>query len=128
MLDKGKTRRQAHINSILGADACLEEAVRGLLEIRQHLDVLEIGFGYGLALMELAWLFRREDVTFHGVNLKPKPVATREDLREIAHQFDLVPASEIPGFRLPHVYFYDATTLQHDDESIDLVYSAVTVR
>ena len=39
-----------------------------------------------------------------------------------------MPEDAIAGFRLPEVFFYDAAKLHFADESIDLVYSAVSIR
>jgi SAM-dependent methyltransferase len=91
--------------------------------------VLEIGFGWGPALIALAWRFRAEPVTFSGINLERKhPVECPEDLAVVAEALDLVPPERIAEFEPPDLGFYDATTLRHDDDSLDLVYSAVTLR
>ena len=91
--------------------------------------VLEIGFGWGPIMIELAWRFRDEPVTFAGINLKAKPPVQRAgDLAVVAETLGLVPAAEIGRFPCPDAHFYDATTLQIADDSLDVVYSAVTIR
>jgi SAM-dependent methyltransferase len=56
------------------------------------------------------------------------PVEKQEDLIKILRQYKILPESEIPQFRLPELYFYDATKLSFDNESLDLIYSAVAIR
>jgi SAM-dependent methyltransferase len=129
MFDKGKSRSLAKINAIFGGEATLEGIIDDLLVSRSHLNVLEIGVGYGRALLELAWRFRDHDVMFHGVNLKAKPpLEKREDFQRIAEHLEIIPLVDIPEFNCPQIYFYDATRLHFADESIDLLYSAVTIR
>ena len=85
--------------------------------------VLEIGFGWGPALVALAWRFRAEPVTFAGINLERKhPVESSEDLAVVAEALDLVPSGRIAEFEPPAVDFYDATTLRHDDDSLDSIH------
>jgi len=122
-----RMRTLTDINDIFKAATKLESAISELSETRTKLEVLEVGFGYGLAMLELAWRFRDREITFHGVDMT-KHINKREDLRNIARQFQIIPESELAGFELPHPYFYDATQLHFDDESLDLIYSAVTIR
>jgi SAM-dependent methyltransferase len=124
-----RTRSLANIEHLLRAAGGVESAVAGLLERRTPIDVLEVGFGHGRALLELAWRLRDREVTFHGVDIGYKsPVQTREDLRGVARSYGLIPEPELDRFELPHIYLYDATRLDFRDESLDLVYSAVTIR
>jgi SAM-dependent methyltransferase len=127
---KGRTRSLAEIERKLApGDTKLAGAIEGLLAARRPVAVLEIGFGWGPALIELAWRFRDEPVSFAGVNLERKaPVERADDLAAVAEALDLVPAERIREFRPPDVHFYDATTLHFADESLDFVYSAVTFR
>lgn len=91
--------------------------------------VLEIGFGWGPALVALAWRFRAEPVAFEGINLERKsPVRSSADLAIVAEALDLIPPEQIAQLEPPEVHFYDATTLHHDDDALDFVYSAVTLR
>jgi SAM-dependent methyltransferase len=129
MPTEDRTRSLAHIEDMLQAAGGIEAAALELLERRSPIDVLEVGFGHGRALLELAWRLRDRGATFHGVDIGYKSqISEREDLRRIARTFDIVPAEEIDGFELPLIEFYDATRLRFPDESIDLIYSAVTVR
>jgi SAM-dependent methyltransferase len=124
-----RTRSLDHIENMLRAAGGIEVSARELLKRRSPIDVLEVGFGHGRALLELAWRLRDGDVTFHGVDIGYKsPIEVREDLRGIAREHDIVPAADIDAFELPHIDFYDATRLRFEDESIDLIYSAVTIR
>ena len=96
---------------------------------RAGVTVLEIGFGWGPTLIALAWRFRAEPVAFQGVNLERKsPVKSSADLAVVAEALELIPPEQIAQFEPPEVHFYDATTLHHDDDTLDFVYSAVTLR
>jgi SAM-dependent methyltransferase len=125
-----RTRGLGDVNERLGASGTtLEQAIADQLVHRSPVSVLEIGFGWGAALIELAWRFRDEPVSFAGINLERKrPVRRAADLAIVAEALELIPPDEIAAFTPPDVHFYDATTLQHDDEALDLVYSAVTLR
>jgi len=115
MPDPGKTRSLKELNRVLSAFAPLESLVSDLLLTKPSVDVLEVGFGWGGALRELAWPFRHHQVTFYGVDAKQKPpVEKREDLRKIVIQFEsIAPAAllhlglrdngqlSMPGERLP---------------------------
>jgi len=107
----------------------LARGIEEQLARRRELSVLEIGMGWGRALLELAWRFRSEPISFAGINLEAEPPVERsEDLAAVAEAFGIVPAADIERFRCPEVHFYDATTLRFADESLDFVYSAVTIR
>jgi hypothetical protein len=55
-------------------------------------SVLEIGFGWGGALVELAWRFRDAPAQFAGVNPEPElPVERAEDLAVVAEALGIVP-------------------------------------
>jgi SAM-dependent methyltransferase len=127
---KGRTRPLSEINRHLApSGTTLEEAIAGLLADRRPVAVLEIGFGWGPALIELAWRFRDEPVSFAGINLERKrPVRRSEDLAAVAEALGIVPAERIGDLRPPDVHFYDATRLHFADESLDFVYSAITFR
>ncbi len=122
-----RMRTLTEINDIFRAATKVESAISELSATKNKLEVLEVGFGYGVAMMELAWRFREEEITFHGVDVT-KHIEKREDLRNIAREFKIIPESELAGFELPHPYFYDATQLHFEDESLDFIYSAVTIR
>jgi SAM-dependent methyltransferase len=126
----GRTRALETINRKLkSVRAPLEDVIEGLLADGRHVSVLEIGFGWGPVLIELAWRFRSRPVSFAGINLESRPPVERsEDLAAVAEALEIVPADDIDDFRCPEVHFYDATTLHFDDESLDFVYSAVTIR
>jgi len=51
-----------------------------------------------------------------------------EDLRETARRYAIIPEPGLANFRWPELFFYDAGKLHFDDESLDLVYSVVTIR
>lgn len=114
---------------ILKHSQIIETTLAGLLKQRRQPTVLEVGFGRGRALLELAWRFRNEGVMFYGVDKKQEaPLEKREDLRSLAREFDIAPDTELADFRLPEIFFYDATRLHFAEESLDLVYSVVTIR
>jgi len=125
-----KSRSLAEISHKIGRDPRLiENILCDLLAQDRALKVLEVGFGHGRVLLELAWHFRNENVTFYGVDKKQKPpVEKREDLTEIARLYQVIPEEELAHFELPELFFYDATRLHFSDESLDLIYSAVTMR
>lgn len=129
MPTEDRTRSLDHIEHLLRASPGIERSALELLERRSPIDVLEVGFGHGHALMELAWRLRDRDVRFHGVDVGYKsPIETAEDLRAIAREQGIAPADELDGLELPEIHFYDATRLRFEDETMDLVYSAVTIR
>jgi ubiquinone/menaquinone biosynthesis C-methylase UbiE len=114
---------------ILKNSPIVEATLAGLLAKERALKVLEVGFGQGRALLELAWRFRRDNVAFYGVDKnQAPPVEKREDLRRIARQHEIMPEAELAAFDLPEIFFYDAARLRFEDDSIDLIYSAVTIR
>lgn len=125
-----KNRSLSEINDLLvEGSAILETTLTELLTAQRPLRVLEVGFGHGRALMELAWKFRDAPISFHGINKKPgKAMRQREDLCETARQYFIAPDHEPSTFTLPDVFFYDATHLHFEDSSLDLVYSAVSIR
>ncbi len=124
-----RTRSLAQIEELLEAAGGVEPAIVALVERRAPIDVLEVGFGHGRALLELAWRLRDRDVTFRGVDLGYKsPLQSRADLRAVAREYRIVPPADLHGFVLPLVEFADATTLGYGDETLDLVFSAVTIR
>lgn len=125
-----RSRSLAEISHKLVRDSdVIGETLSGLLAPGKTLNVLEVGFGHGRPLLELAWRFRHEAVNFFGVDKRQKPpVEKSEDLREVARLYEIVPEAELPRLRLPEVFFYDATQLHFADESLDLIYAVIVVR
>ena len=66
-----RSRSLAKLKDRLGDSFAIDVAINQLLTKRRSLDVLEVGFGYGHTLLELAWLFRDKKVRFHGVDKRP---------------------------------------------------------
>jgi SAM-dependent methyltransferase len=129
MPTEDKTRSLARIEHLLRAAGGVQSAIEDLLGRRSPIDVLEVGFGHGHALLELAWRFRARPVAFHGVDIGYKsPIKTREDLLDVVRAHEIVPAEQLAVFTLPYIDFYDATQLRFADESLDLVFTAVTIR
>lgn len=107
----------------------LEHRLQRLLGIRQPVHVLEVAFGEGRALLELAARFRGKPVHYYGVEKKSRPgMGRRDDLRAVLRKYNILPEAEIDAFPLPEIYFYDATRLHFPDESLDLIYSVVAIR
>ena len=128
MPTKDKFRSLAHINHHLRAVGGLDEHIHRLLEKQPSpVEVLEVGFGYGRVLLELSRLFRDREVGFHGVDLN-RYVDGPEQLRVIAQTYGIIPAEELLTTRMPALDYYDATRLRFADESMDFVYSVITVR
>jgi SAM-dependent methyltransferase len=126
---ESRNRSLVHLDEIFEASGGPANFIDGLLDDHRALDVLEVGFGWGLALLELAWRFRGRGVAFFGIDVEPKPeLATREGIVAFAAEQGIVSEAERAELRAPHLFFYDASTLHFDDESMDFVYSAVTVR
>ncbi len=126
MPERDRTRGLEQIDEIL--EISLETTIRQMAE-RGQVNALEVGFGWGRALCDLAWRLRDAAVSFHGVDIGLKsPITCREDLRTTCREFEIVPESHILGFRPPAIDLYDATNLRLDDESMDFVWSAVTIR
>ncbi len=107
----------------------LVAAVEAQLARGARADVLEIGFGHGRALLELACCFRNSSARFFGVDRTCEPpVECRADLRALARAHGIASEAELSALELPEIFFYDARALHFADESMDLVYSAVTIR
>lgn len=125
-----RSRSLAEISHKLVRDSdVIGETLTGLLAPGKTLNVLEVGFGHGRPLLELAWRFRNEAVNFFGVDKRQKPpVEKSEDLREIARLYEIAPENILADFRLPEVFFYDAAQLHFADESLDLIYAVIVVR
>jgi SAM-dependent methyltransferase len=123
-------RNLASINrKLLKGSEILQETIRERLARKGSLAVLDIGTGVGMALMELAWMFRHEDVRFTGINKDPgEPLASRKDYLVGARQIALAPDAELAGLRLPELYFEDATHMHFEDESFDVVYASSVLR
>ena len=99
MPTEDRTRSLSDIEHLLRAAGGVEPAVVDLLERRSPIDVLEVGFGQGRALLELAWRLRDRDVVFHGVDVGYKSaVRTREDLPGVARTYGIVPEPELDQF------------------------------
>ncbi len=82
-----------------------------------------------MALMELAWMFRHDDVHFTGINKDPgEPLTSREDYLVAARQIALASDAELAGLRLPELFFEDATHMHFEDESFDVVYASSVLR
>jgi SAM-dependent methyltransferase len=126
----GRTRGLVEANRKLRAIGTpIEQAIEELLENGRHVSVLEIGFGWGAALIQLALRFRSRPASFAGINVEYQPPVQRsEDLGVVAEALELAQPDEIDGMRWPDVHFYDATRLHFDDESLDFVYSVISIR
>jgi len=116
-------------HKILKDSQIIETTLSARLTQGSAAKVLEVDFGRARALLELAWRFRNERVTFYGVDKKQEPpVEKREDLPSIARQYAIASEAELAGFACPEIFFYDATRLRFDDDSLDLIYSVKTMR
>jgi SAM-dependent methyltransferase len=99
--------------------------------------ILEIGFGFGRVLLELALKF--PDLNFFGIDATSTgPVLSSEDLAWTHAEYDL--AGELPT-RLPDLGFYTLSPrpdtpgvakgvgrIRFPDETFQLIYSAVAIR
>jgi len=131
---QARNRPLKEISHLLEEDSNIIESTLSDLIVgtkRKPITVLEVGFGYGRALMELAYKFRNQPVNFHGVTLpseRKPPVTKSEDLIDIAIHYEVAPKENLKKVRPPTIHFYDATDIQFDDETLDFIYSIVTVR
>lgn len=126
---ESRNRNTESVDEIFKAAGRPADFISDLSSERRSLNVLEVGFGWGVALMELAWRFRGQDVTFFGIDIEAKPeLATRDGIIAFARQQGIIPEEQGAELKLPILDFYDASTLRLDDESMDFVYSAVTIR
>lgn len=127
---RSRSRALPEINRrLLPKGPPLEEIVKAFVSAGREPRVLEIGFGWGRVLAELAWRFRSAPVSLEGINReRQQPVGEPEDLAAVAVAFGIAAPGEVRGLPLPELHFYDATNLQFPDESFDLVYSAVCIR
>ena len=107
----------------------LENRIDRLLGERERLDILEVAFGEGRTLLELAAKYRHNTAKFYGVERNPRPkMNKKEDLREVAKKYHILPENQLVDFELPEVFFYDACKLHFADESMDVIYSVVAIR
>lgn len=136
---RNRTLRQVN-DKLLTGRTVLQDTIDDLLDRRSSVTVLELGFGEGRALMELATAYRDQPVRFYGVDgSQVEPVERAEDLRETARRYGISNGVGSPA-RLPDVRFYRlglptrsgvsqaGHELKFDAESVDLVYSAVMLR
>lgn len=124
-----RNRNTENIDQIFKATRGPAEFISNLLNEHKSLDVLEVGFGWGIALLELAWRFRNENIAFYGIDIEKKPeFLTPEGIIAFAQEHRIIPEQQTQDFKVPKLFFYDASTLAFDDESMDFIYSAVTIR
>lgn len=124
-----RNRDSEHIDQIFKAAGAPADFIADLLDRRQSLEVLEIGFGWGVALLELAWRFRGKNIAFYGVDIEEKPeLSSPERIVAFAREHGIIPEQQTDLLNIPNLYFYDASTLAFNDESMDFIYSAVTIR
>ena len=124
-----RNRNLEHIDQIFRATGAPADFIADLLDRHQSLAVLEIGFGWGIALLELAWRFRSNNVAFYGIDIEEKPeLSSPEGIVTFARERGIIPKHQSDTFNIPSLYFCDASTLGLDDESMDFIYSAVTIR
>jgi ubiquinone/menaquinone biosynthesis C-methylase UbiE len=123
-------RNLASINrKLLKNSEILQTSIQERLGGDRTTAVLDIGCGVGVALLELAWMFRVENARFVGINKEcGEPLASREDLRDTARRIGLAPDDAIERFQLPELFFGDATHMPFDDESFDVIYASSVLR
>jgi len=123
-------RNLASINrKLLKGSEILQDAIRERLAGGKSIAVLDIGCGTGVALLELAWMFRNEGVRFVGINKDAgEPLASRADFGHTARQIGLASENELARLELPELYFEDAARMHFEDNSFDLVYASSVLR
>ena len=100
----------------------VDEPIRAALGRRGRARVLELGCGYGTALLEIGQRFG-DAVELHGWNLRRED-GDEETLRRNARERGL--GGDPAGSRLPALHFGDiAAGLHFPDDTFDLVYSQV---
>jgi SAM-dependent methyltransferase len=126
MRTRGLSDMDARFAALTGHPQPILEAVTRALTGTDPVRVLEIGFGQGRAMLELAARCSSDRLEIHGVSAastKPKhKVFSRADLATNACELGL----SVPAARLPHVDFYDAGEgLRFESQSLDVVMSQV---
>jgi ubiquinone/menaquinone biosynthesis C-methylase UbiE len=124
-----RNRNTEDIDEIFKITGGPADFIANLSSDRRTLNVLEVGFGWCVTLLELAWRFREQDIAFFGIDIEPKPeLATPEGIIAFARERGIFQDVKGAELKVPILDFYDASTLKFDDESMDFVYSAVTIR
>jgi len=95
-----------------------------LLNKKNKVRILEIGFGEGRLLLELKKIFPSHSIELYGLNKqKEGGMYSRADLMENAKRFKISVAQD----NLPKLFFYDADNgLKFESNSFDLVISQTT--
>ena len=94
---------------ILKRSHILQETISELVATRPEVRVLEVGFGRGLAMAELAWMYRAASVRFFGIEKKPRDSirCAADILREAACR-GLVPEDATRQIAPPVIESYPA--------------------
>ena len=104
----------------------LETVIANKLSKNKTLKVLEVGCGEGRVLMQLKKMF--PTVQFFGINKKPwSAMRGTQDLKKTAKFYKIFNNKELKSLKLPQIYFYDAEKLKFATNSIDVMYSQVSI-
>jgi len=88
--------------------------------------VLELGCGEGRVLLELKKRFPSIEV--HGLNREPWPAMRGpKSVEKQALRRGILDRAAIAEFGLPEVHFHDASDLQFEDDTFDLILSQVAI-
>lgn len=101
--------------------------IKEILKKKKQVKILEIGFGEGRCLLELAYIFSNfagNSLKLYGINLRREGgVYKKNDLLKNAKKFGLKISSNL----LPEIYFYDAGEgLKFKSNFFDLIISQTT--
>ncbi len=99
-----------------------------ILARKKKIKILELGVGFGNALMGLSKKYGKARVELIGMNLKKEHgIRTRKDFVKNALNFRVIKKSDIKRIALPHIIYGDAgKRIPLKDNSIDFIYSITT--
>jgi len=107
----------------------IDQRIQQIIEIKGHANVLEVGCGFGLPMLELKKKFRKQ-ITLTGINRDKKFNLPKKALKEGIKQMRLLPWDWLTykrRFGFPTYVNCDASLLlPFEDDAFDFVYSIAT--
>lgn len=99
-----------------------------ILEKKKKITILELGVGFGNALMGLNKKYGKRKIKFIGMNLKKEHgIKTRKDFIKNALNFRVIKKSDVRRINLPYIILGDAgRRIPLPSNSVDFIYSITT--